>query len=60
MDYERQWLVDILRRLGRNEAADEALREMPERLSLRQLEDFARRHGFSSKEELINIMGGSP
>jgi hypothetical protein len=60
MDYERQWLVDILRRLGRKEAADEAEREMPERISRQQLNDFARRHGFSSQEDLIDIMGGSP
>jgi hypothetical protein len=59
-DYERQWLVDMLRRTGRREAADEAAREMPERFSREQLEDFASRHGIASRDELINLMGGSP
>jgi hypothetical protein len=30
MDYERQWLIDILRKLGREQAAADAAREMPE------------------------------
>ena len=59
-DYERQWLVDMLRRLGRRQAADEAAREMPERFSRKQLEDFTSRHGIGSRDDLVNLMGGSP
>ena len=29
MDYERQWLIDILRHLGRGQAAKDAARECP-------------------------------
>jgi hypothetical protein len=60
MDYERQWLIDMLRHLGRGQAADDATREMPERFSREELEDFAARHGIQSRDELIDLMGGSP
>jgi len=59
MDYERQGLIDMLRRLGRKQAADDA-REMPERFSRKELEDFAERHGIRSRDELTDLMGGSP
>ncbi len=60
MDYKRQWLIDMLRHLGRGQAAADAAREMPERFSREELEDFARRHGIQSRDELIDLMGGSP
>ncbi len=60
MDYERQWLIDMLRHLGRGRAAADAAQEMPERFSREALEDFARRHGIQSRDELIDLMGGSP
>lgn len=60
MEYERQWLVDTLRRLGRKEAAEDAMRELPERITQQELEDFGSRHGIMSRDELVNIMGGSP
>jgi hypothetical protein len=60
VDYERQSLIDMLRHLGQRQAADDAAREMPERISQEELDDFARRHGILSRDELINLMGGSP
>jgi hypothetical protein len=60
MDYERQWLVEMLRHPGQGEAADEAARELPERVSRKEIEEFAERHGLLSRDELINFMGGSP
>ena len=60
MDYERQSLVDMLRQLGQGQAAEDAAREMPERFSSKQLEDFAKRHGIQSRDELTDLMGGSP
>ncbi len=60
MDYERQWLIDVLRRLGRGPAAEDAAREMPERFSRQELQDFAERHGIQSRDELTDLMGGSP
>jgi hypothetical protein len=60
MDYERQGLIDMLRHLGRGQAAADAAREMPERFSRKELEDFAERHGIQSRDELIDLIGGSP
>lgn len=60
MEYERQWLVDTLRHLGQQQAAADAEREMPERFSRKELDDFCERHGIPSRDELINLMGGSP
>lgn len=60
MDYQRQWLVDTLRRLGRGDVAADAEREMPERFSSKELDDFASRHGIQSRDQLISMMGGSP
>jgi hypothetical protein len=60
MDNERQSLVDRLRKLGRHEAAADAERELPERYSPEEFEDFVKRHGVLSNDELINLMGGSP
>jgi hypothetical protein len=60
MDFERQWLIDMLRKLGREQAAADAAREMPERFSRQELVDFAERHGIQSQDELTDLMGGSP
>ena len=48
MDNKRQSPLDMLRRLGGGQAADEAAREMRDRFSRKQLEDFAGRHGIVS------------
>jgi hypothetical protein len=60
MDYERQGLIDMLRRLGRTQAAADAVHELPERASRQEVEDFAKRHGIQSEDELTDLMGGSP
>lgn len=59
MAYARQWLVDLLRRLGYTQAADDALREMPEEFDLEQLQEFGERHGIS-RDEVTDALGGSP
>ena len=59
MAYTRQWLVDLLRRIGYAQAADEALREMPEEFDLKELQEFGERHGLS-RDEVTDAMGGSP
>lgn len=41
MAYTRKWLVDTLRRIGLTQAADDALREMPEQFDLKQLRNSA-------------------
>jgi hypothetical protein len=59
MAYTRQWLVDILRRIGYTQAAYDALREMLEEFDLKQLQEFGDRHGIS-RDEVTDAMGGSP
>jgi hypothetical protein len=60
MAYTRQWLVDKLRYLGHPEAADAAERELPEQFSRHELTEFADRHGVTSRDMLIDELGGSP
>lgn len=59
MAYTKKWLVEILRRLGYAEAADDALREMPEEFDLEHLQKFGERHNIS-RDEVTDAFGGSP
>lgn len=59
MAYSKHWLADLLRHLGYSQAADEALRELPEEFDREQLEEFADRHNLS-RDDVISRMGGSP
>ena len=59
MAYTRKWLVDTLRRIGFTQAADDALREMPEQFDLTQLEEFGNRHDIS-RDVLADAFGVSP
>jgi len=59
MAYSRQWVADTLRHLGFRQAADEALRVLPEEIDHKQFLDFNDRHGISSGA-LTDRMGGSP
>jgi hypothetical protein len=49
----------MLRGLGYQRAADEALRVLPDQIDLKQLREFADRHGIS-RDTLTDRMGGSP
>jgi hypothetical protein len=55
---EKDWLVDLLRRLGYTQEAEAALRELPDHVSIDQLIEFGERHGIN-RGELIDRMGGS-
>jgi hypothetical protein len=57
--YSRRYVADMLRRLGLQELADVALRELPDPVDVDQLENWGMRHGVS-KDDLISNMGGSP
>ena len=59
MGYDRKWLVDLLSYLGYTQAADDALRVLPEEVDLQQLQRFADRHGIN-RDDVISQMGGSP
>jgi hypothetical protein len=58
MAISRQWVINMLKRTGYPEAAEEALRVLPESLELKQLEEFGDRHGIS-RSELVSRMGGT-
>ena len=57
--YSRQYAVDLLKRLGYGELADEALRELPDPVDVHRLEAWCAQHGLSYST-LITRMGGSP
>jgi hypothetical protein len=59
MAYSRQWVVDTLRHLGFTQAAEDALRELPEEIDIEQLLEFGDRHGIGG-DTLTDRMGGSP
>jgi len=59
MQVTRQHVVDLLRRTGFPEAADEAMRVLPDPVDLDEVAAWAAPHGIT-KDELINRMGGSP
>lgn len=59
MAQDRQWVVDLLRHAGYREAAEAAEQELPDPVTLEQVQEFADRHGIS-RDEIISQMGGSP
>jgi hypothetical protein len=59
VQYSRQDVVDMLRRTGFHEAADEAMRELPDPVDLEHAQEWGRRHGIT-RDDLISRMGGSP
>ena len=59
MAESRQWVVDMLRRMGYPQEADQAARELPDPVDLEQLREFGDQHGIS-RDELTSRMGGSP
>jgi len=59
MAYNKRWLVDTLRHMGYTQAADDALREMPDEFDLKQLQEFGDQHDIP-RDEVISRMGGSP
>jgi hypothetical protein len=59
MAYDRQQVVDFLRRLGYTQAADEAARVLPDQVSLEQFWKLADKYRISG-EDLVSEMGGGP
>jgi hypothetical protein len=59
MSQDRQWVIDLLRRLGYTQAAEEAARELPDPVSIEEIRRFGDRHGIS-RDELMSQLGGSP
>ena len=59
MSQDRQWVIDLLRRLGYTRAAEEAARELPDPVSMDEIRKFGDRHGIS-RDDLTSQLGGSP
>jgi hypothetical protein len=55
----RKEVVRMLRRAGFREAAEEAMRELPDPVDIEHLVAWGSRHGIT-RELLISQMGGSP
>jgi hypothetical protein len=59
MQYSRQHVVDRLNRLGHEELAVEASRDLPDPVDINPLETWCIQHGIP-KDEVMSQMGGSP
>ena len=59
MQYSRQHVIELLRRLGYTELADLARRELPDPVDFDQLTAWGLRNGLT-RDELVSRMGGSP
>jgi hypothetical protein len=55
----KQEVVEMLRRAGHFEAADEASRTLPDPVDLQLAQEFGAHYGIT-RDELISRMGGSP
>jgi hypothetical protein len=59
MQFSRQFVIDLLRKTGFAEAADEAMRVLPDPVDLDYLAKWGEQYGIT-REELTSRMGGSP
>lgn len=59
MEYSRQHVVNVMRRSGHADLAEEASRDLPDPVDLDRVMDWALQHGLSH-DDLISQMGGSP
>jgi len=59
MQFSRQHVVDLLRRTGLADAADEAERVLPDPVDLDTVIQWGAKHGVT-RDDLVSRMGGSP
>jgi hypothetical protein len=59
LQFSRQDIVDTLRRAGFPEAAEEAMRNLPDPVDFDYVVAWGMRHGIT-RDDLISRMGGSP
>jgi hypothetical protein len=57
--YTRQYVIDLLNRLGYTQLAQEASRVLPDPVDADKLGTWAMQHGLTY-DDLISQMGGSP
>jgi hypothetical protein len=60
MAVSRQFIVDMLRRAGLEEAAAAALDTLPDPVTEEEADRFCAEHGLMSMAALTDRMGGSP
>ena len=58
-EVRRQFVVDTLRRMGMETAAEAAARELPDPVPYEQAAKFCEQHGISL-DDMISDIGGSP
>jgi hypothetical protein len=59
VQYSRQEVVRMLRKAGFREAADEAMRDLPDPVDFDHVQELKRQHGVT-RDVLISQMDGSP
>jgi hypothetical protein len=59
MAYPKQEIVEIMRRTGYTDLADEAERSLPDPVDIDTLMAFAQSHGLN-RDDFMSEMGGSP
>ena len=59
MEVTRQHVVDVLRRAGLWELAEQAEVSLPESADLDQVTEFGLAHGVT-RDMLVSLLGGSP
>jgi hypothetical protein len=57
---ERSQVIDVLRRMGRDEVADRAEESLPERIDTAQLSQLLEEHGINPSEVIGKMRGGIP
>jgi len=57
--YSRQYVIDLLNRMGYTDLAEEAPRALSDPANIDQLSAWLMQHGLTH-DELISRMGGSP
>ena len=57
--FSKRHVIDVLKRVGLTELAEEASRVLPDVVDADQLEEWALQRGISH-DDLISRMGGSP
>ena len=57
MQYSKQEVVQMLRRWGYEQLADEALRDLPDPVDVDELRDWNMRHGLT-RDDIISNIGG--
>lgn len=60
MQLSRQSVVDVLRRTGLPDIAEEAARILPDTVDVDQLAEWGQRRYGITKDYLISLIGGSP